>query len=360
MDINEVVTTQQGAQHTSNGQPADEPTKAKAAPDETVGAPDQPAEKIEQAPDPRTEAMNRIRERVIAERNGQEQPEGDETPEGNPTDETPEGEPSEAPTSQLPLVERDGKFYARVKVYGEEKEIPYEDVVGTAQKNWAAEAQLRRVKEAWHTIQSERAKLEAERAELAANTNTAPPDTSDQNQDDDSEVQSVVDAIYAGDEEAARKALAGFKKTLQGGKKGLDVDPDAIAKQAAQGVLQELQQRAYKTSLKEGLETFKKEYPDIWGDERLVNLVDQETTRIQAEEPDLPPNKVMLEAGKRVRSWFGEKTTPGAGSDRQERKARAGSPVRSLNQAAQTAPPPAKRRTRQDVIADLKKSRGQA
>lgn len=307
---------------------------------------------------PREEAMERLSKTVAEERAALVPPASEpvSAPEAAPTA-TPEASP-------LPLIERDGKFFAKVKIDEEEREVEYAQVVAVAQKNWAADKRLREAAQAYQQLQAEAQRLDAYRAELAAQQQqlkTNPPsppkgaDAETGDPDVDAKARQLAKALYEGDEDqVAQLVKETFLSRTQTPSEKVD------SNQITQQVLASLQQEKQAAELATAWQTFQTEFSDIATDPDLYEAANRRATAIAQAMPGLPAVEVFRRAGLMVRERFAppQPSAPAVATTL-DRKRQAPGSVSGVNKSApraqQTPPPP----SREDVLAEMRRARGQ-
>lgn len=253
--------------------------------------------------------------------------------------------------------ERDGKAYMRLKVDGQEQEIELSKVKATAQKNLAADRRLAEAAAREQGLQ-ERERILLQRETALQQVQSKPPEVSGASDDVEAKVESTLDAIYSGDEDAAKKALielmAGRQQPTQAG-----LTPDDIDNRVRQATQAAIAQQEKQRQLNSAVKRFQTEFNDIAGDPELWRMADNYTIDVANEHPDYEPYQIMQAAGNKVRDWLKQHRTDPSLSDRTERKRQAMRTVAGASRPAQLGKdePPAK--TRSNVLDDMRRARGQ-
>lgn len=267
----------------------------------------------------------------------------------------------------LPLRRDGDKWFTRVKVNGEEMEVPFTDVVAKYQKDSAAERRLAEAAERQKQLDQYAARLEQRERDIMARlkqtTPTAPVPRPGQKPGPSIDARKITEALYSGDEDAATKA---FEALLAQTRQESPVRPpvvneDVIAARVQQRIDAENTKRkqlAFERRRVEALEKFKEEYRDVWDDPYLKNLADEETVRLYNENPNNDPWEIMKSSAESVRNWL--KTRTGTHQDRGSKKRSATSVTGAARARANLSPEDNAPKTASDVIADIKRARGQA
>lgn len=263
----------------------------------------------------------------------------------------------------IPLEALDA-LKVRMRIAGEDVEMTVHDLRRSAQLDGAAH---KRLEEANRLLNEARQAAERTRSGApAAPTPPQPPVGVDQQRQggDHSpasvteKVNSLVNALFVGDAEAAAAAL---QEVLTTGRQAVTVEPDQqLVATVAGHVKQQL-------SVEEANEQFRSNFPEIVGDRTLASAADQFYAEALAENPKMGYSQALEEAGKRTRAWMASKgmsaTGPQGGSTRQERQDRkeraADREVRSANRTTQgqqeeRIPSPS------ETIEEMRKARGLA
>jgi hypothetical protein len=241
--------------------------------------------------------------------------------------------PDDGPSEELPppastqgLRFSDGVPYVTLKVDGEERELPFDQVRTIAQKNLAADARLMRAGEVERTLEQRQALLLRREAELeASRSRPTPPEQGAGSGRSGANARPLaekfVSTMFDGTREEAVEQLAVLLERTQ----SPSVDPGAIArtveKEAERVALAVLtnqekatRERALDAAVVRGMQAVKNAYPNILSDPDLMMVADRRTEVLQAEHPEWPPEQVMLEAAKQVSERFSGTSPPSPGS----------------------------------------------
>lgn len=249
----------------------------------------------------------------------------------------------------------------KIKVQGNELEVPVADVVARAQKNWAADLSLQIARTKEREIE-ERERLVAAREHALAqqpkpgqNQNSQPSGATPA-AGEEAEVNTALDeavnSLFAGDEQKAKDAL---KKIIA--RRPTATVPGIDKREVVAEAVKELKREQYRAQLTEAVGTFKDEFPDLAADEVLVAAWDAETARLQTANPVRSPVEIAREAGKNIRSKF--QPNQQQGGTRLERKRQAATALSGMaGVRASTGQEPPRPRTTSEVIAGMRKARG--
>lgn len=269
----------------------------------------------------RNEMMNHIAEKVSKARD-EEINEG-AIPE-EPKDEQPEPEeikPEEPEAIDPPLV--------KIKVDGEEKEVPKDKVLDAGIRALQKESSAdKRLEEATRLLREIQQKYEQPQKQQAPS----------QEWDD----ATVVYALEHGTEEQKAYAVS----LLRGRDKAT---PEAIMQQTTQHVLNTV-------DFKQASEWFASEYKDVVSDPYLLQLASIQEDKLRAEGDTRPRKELYKAIGDSLRKWKG-----GPNITSMEEKKERKSTIVNLPSASvkQSAPETQKAKSTADVIEEMRKRRGQ-
>ncbi|MFT6550477.1 MAG: hypothetical protein ACJA1I_000505 [Zhongshania marina] len=300
--------------------------------------------------DPRQAQMNDLvkrRREERAEEEGEQFTEEDDELKADPPK-------TETPPPEKEWYERDGKAYMRLKVDGEEQEFDLGKVKATAQKNLAADKRLAEAANRERAIE-ERERLLLQRESAAQQVQSKPPVVTGASDDVEAKVDSTLNAIYSGDEAAAKKALI----ELLAGRQQPTQAPDDLDNRVRQAASAAIAQEERKRELNSGVSRFKTEFNDIASDPELWGMADRYTLDIVKEHPDYDPYQIMQAAGNKVRDWLKTHRGDASLSDRTQRKRQAMGTVGGANRPASLGKDEPAPKTRGNVIEDMKRARGQ-
>ena len=280
-------------------------------------------------------------------------------------------EHEEAAEEELPdeiEVKIDGstKMVSREKVEGAGGIEAYQKRASADRALQEASLQRKRANEEWERVQAAKRELQQQREQLKKSPPPAgeaaklnPPEGGSK----DSELaQQYHDALFDGDSEKANELLLKINGGTQQATPA--VDPDKIVQQVTANLQQqqERQQKAtakrnYDESLLKGVSSFNEDYPDIAGDPMLSGLVDSETVRLQKENPDWMPEKIIKEAASGVQKRFVDKGDVSSSNvSKMDRKRKTSTPRAASGKVSKkTTPAP---ESNKDYVQRLQKERG--
>lgn len=278
-----------------------------------------------------------------------------EQPGGNEQDGTADAAPASVPSG---VVLKDGKWFTKLKVQGQEKLVPFDDVVRSAQKNEAADVRLqeasRRLAEAEQLRQ---------KAELVLKQAAQPPSNS-QGADGDDEVrlkaEGAVRELMEGDPKKAAKLLADLAATGRGN--AATQGAEAGEAPTMDQILHAIEQREDLKAKREAVGKCFRDNPDIANNPVLVKMVDEHSALLLNDDEygGRGYEDIMSEAVKRTRDTVRKlagNDSPGI-TARDQRKGTVSLPGPGTV-ARRPAPAQPQPKTREQVLAEQRAARGQ-
>lgn len=271
--------------------------------------------------------------------------------------ESPPGEASAPGAPPLPVYLKDGEYYTKLKVDGQEREVPYSRVQATMQKHEAADRRLQHASELLRRAE-EREREAQERASRLAETASRSPQGTVDDEDLDKQAHSIINKLLEGEADSAANDLASILK----GRRAPQIDTAEVETRAAKRALSAIEQAEWARDADSGRQRFVAEYPEIINDPDLAHIANQKTIDIMKEKPYLKPSEVLKAAGEYVMGRFfaqqrREQVTPN-NQEREERKSKL-KPIPRAANARQSPAPERQPQTRQDWLEEQRKRRGQ-
>lgn len=259
--------------------------------------------------------------------------------------ETPEDEPAdETPVVEMVALKVDGQ-----EVLKSRSEVEDAGGVAAIQKHLSAERRLAIAAQERKSIEAERAKLAEERRRLDAERQQRVAQTP---AIDLETKRKIVAELYSGDETRAEAAID-MLLNARPAQAQQQIDVEQITQEAERRIERKVETR-------DSVRSFQQEFPEIKPGSRLWAMADQETIAIMREHPSWSPRDVLMEAGNRVRTLIAEIAPQPVAQpipDRTTAKRAIDSVPRAAGRmpAAQEAKP----KTKEQLINEIKRSRGQ-
>jgi len=274
----------------------------------------------------------------------------------------------------MPVYEKDGKYYTKIIVNGVEEELDFDTVKASAQKDRASFERFQAAAAKEQELVAREAKLRAAETQQAVKS-IAPEQSSMTAAEIDDTVDKVYDSLAYADEETVRAELA---KIVSGqaqpqsaaGREEVSTQNEPVDVQAeVEAALERKAVADWESSRQAAVAQWEIDYADINDDEALRTFANEESARIATANPQQPIIETLKQAGEKAREWrdFQAGKAPvvdtSAGIDiesRTEKKRSAAAPVRANSAAASRKVEEDRPKTRSEVVADIRKGRGQA
>ena len=310
--------------------------------------------------------------RQNAERDGylapEKEPEAQADPEAQEEQETRSEEAQSNPFEELGYYRKDdGKLYAKMKINGQEREVPADQIKAYLQKDLAGDYKLQQAAQREQQLQEMERRLRDRESQLQQSMSKQQPPKLGA-EESRQQAKTVLQKIYDGEDDAA-EALTEFLRSTN------SVDAEQLLAQAEQRAMTALEQRevekqrkVWQKSVDEGNQWLASEHADIYADQRLFDLVNGETARLveaqQRGDPELAnltPRQIIERAAVDVRAWMdGSKEKPKGPTQeaRAERKANLKPIPRGMSrQPTREAPKPAIDTSPAAVVERMRRAR---
>lgn len=251
-----------------------------------------------------------------------------------------------------------GDIVTKMKINGQEVEVPASQVKVHMQKDLAGDVKLQQAADASRRL-AERERLIAMREQQQRSLTPRPPKLGAE--EAKAKAAAIVDSIYEGTPDQAVEALA---EVLQRG--DATVDPNEVSTQVRSALQEERareKQQEWERSKSEGNAHLKRHHGEIYSDPRLFSLVNSETERMvnDPEYADLPPKDIIIKAAEFVQQWMnGNRPAPSgkeAPSSAKDRKAGLTRLPRGQDMRAERRPPQEKDLSGAAVLARMRAAR---
>ena len=264
-----------------------------------------------------------------------------------------------------PLQKKEDEWYVTTKVDGEEKEVPWTEVLREYQKNSSGDKRLQEAAERQRELADYEAKLNAYRKSLEAQTHQPSPDVdaSPSNSDaTDALYEQYHDALFQGDEVKASGLLKKIRSADR--QPAQQVDVSSIIEQTKAEMREEEKQareRGYEMRRKQAVEMFHSEYPDVAQDTGMLAVADRRSAELYSENPTRDPWDIMQECANYAQDWLKTKVDAMGGGPKEESRAQRKQnldevvPRNIKSHIGDDVEEP----TYSDIIAEMKQGRGQ-
>lgn len=339
---------------------------------DTAGEQDPGAQATAQAPLPRDLALKEIA-RAHEESIGLAHDDDDDDGDGdNKASAAHEGAPD--PLAELGFYKNPkGELVTKVKINGEEREIPASQFKSFVQKDLAGDLKLQQASERERQLQQKEQQLQQKEQQLRQ-TMTAPKKPSEEDAKKTREsIKVALERVYDGDLEAATEQLMAV--VMERGNATPTAEElmpliESTVMSTAQKQEQSRQLAAWNQSVDDGNRDLAKNHPEIYKDPKLFDLVNAETARMLEERENgnpefikLMPKDIIAKAADEVQSWLGIKrgkpdATPG--NSRDTRKANLRPMVQGQDKVRRPTPKAEPDMSTNAVIERMRQSRATA
>jgi hypothetical protein len=295
------------------------------------------------SPSERDSAMEHIAKQY-REAQGYQEPddeddvEADELDSDSAVDDTEQEEPEE-PTAQEDQLKElgyyrrsDGKLYTTMKVNGQEREVPADQVKAYLQKDLAGDSKLQAASDRERKLSEREQHLNELEQQLRKQSSHLPSEKGDE--EIRQQAKAVLSKVWDGDDDAAAEALSEFIRQNTG-----QVNTDEILSEAERRANYAVEQREaekaareWDKSTRDGINWLRDNHPTVLEDENLREFVDARTARMvdaqrngDPEFADMTPRQIIEKAAGEANDWLqkqglGRESEDTRGSARDNRK----------------------------------------
>ena len=266
-----------------------------------------------------------------------------------------EPEPEPEPATEPDMV--------TVKIYGEERQVPREDVEEAGGKDLyqiqkAREERLQEVNEERRRLKEERAKFDEERAEWERSRQSSEPEVKAVEKTDIKQTlvnlnQQYRDALFDGDDDKAVELQMEISRTM--GQATTPAPEQAVDVNSV--VDTRLAEYDYKRDLQQGNDWYRENHPEIFNDEMLNGMANNRYQQLKEKYPEATASELIHSAVETIDEWWKQKT--GNSKDVQDRVAKKRRTSQPRAASARQEPKPEPRPlTRSEVVAQMRQQRG--
>jgi len=291
------------------------------------------------------------------EQDAAEEEPGDESA---PDDESAQKDPLET----LGYYQKDdGQYYTKLKVNGQEREVPASQLQAYIQKDLAGDTKLQQAADRQRQLEERERALNEREQQLRQQPQQLPEQGAEERL---SKAKDVLSRLYDGDEDAAAQALVEMMGQQQ------SLDPDQLLSEAerrAQSVYEQQEaqrrQQAWQSSVDEGQQWFAQNHSDIQQDSEEWDLINLKTERMveaagrgDPEFADMTPRQMIERATNEVLGWKDKRQDTSKSSTQREDRKKGLKPVpRGMSRQPAQKKPKEPDNSPQAVIARMRQSR---
>ena len=269
-------------------------------------------------------------------------------------------EPVKAAAPDLPVWHDGEQWVTKIKVNGEELQVPFDSLKTSHQKDRASQKKFEAAAEKEQELFVKEQQLRSYAEELQKQQPSKEDAAQKSNVDFDSVINQYHDALYQDDSAKATELL----KTLTNSGRGTATQSmEEVVSRAlksydeskkAESTAKE--RASYHKSLEEAIYFFEENYKDIASSPELRAVADNLTVILTQENPEWTPMEIVKTAAEYTKEWAGSinKTSDG----RVARKKRIVTQPKSMNRSS-SGPEEQKILTPSEIIEEMKTARGQ-
>ena len=270
------------------------------------------------------------------------------------------GEPVKAAAPDLPVWHDGEQWVTKIKVNGEELQVPFDSLKTSHQKDRASQKKFEAAAEKEQELFVKEQQLRSYAEELQKQQPSKEDAAQKSNVEFDSIINQYHDALYQDDSAKATELL----KTLTNSGRGTATQSmEEVVSRAlksydeskkAESTAKE--RASYHKSLEEAIYFFEENYKDIASSPELRAVADNQTVILTQENPEWTPMEIVKTAAEYTKEWAGSinKTSDG----RVARKKRIVNQPKSMNRSS-SGPEEQKILTPSEIIEEMKTARGQ-
>jgi len=308
---------------------------------------------------PREKAIEEILSR------GRDESEEDESIEA-PEDPPHHAEEEETKKNVSPVWFDGERWLTKVRVDGNEIEVPFNDLQSSHQKDRASQQRFEQAAQYGRQIQSREQQLNAHIQQLQQQQRMQQQpsqDAAEEVEDSSDLIKKYHEALYEDDSEKASDLFKTLtdKGRVQATPNVQEVVNQEIGRQFNQMQRQAEQQKqwAYHKSLEDSVKWFESEFPDVAGASELRAIADNRTVTLTQEHPDWTPQQIIQEAAESTREWAKSFLEPDKQNERVERKRKIVQHPKAASGSAQIGDDDLVPQTPAQIIDEMKRARGQ-
>jgi len=270
-------------------------------------------------------------------------------------------------TPDAPIWHDGDKWMTKIKVDGEEHDVPFNDLQSSHQKDKASQKRFEQAAMYARQLQEKEQQLRGLYEQMQRQQPQPPspgkaPDMEETPSAEDADlIKQYHEALYEDDSDKAANLL----KTLTNGRTQATPNVEEVvdrvlgqrmAQQEAQ--IARKQQWAYQKQLEDAVHWFNDNHPNIANTPELRAVANDYTVTLTEENPNWSPMDIIQESAKRAIAWAEGFTKPEQ-NRRVERKKRIVPHPKSANASIPLGDDDAQPQSASEIIEEMKKQRGQ-
>ena len=270
---------------------------------------------------------------------------------------TEEEEASQTPDA--PVWHDGEKWLTKVKVNGEEVEVPFDSLRSSHQKDRASQEKF----QAAAIKERELMYRERQIQEQLKQLNSQPSNQDVEQEEEVSDVGDIVEkyheALFQDDAAEAAKLL---KTLANSGRGNATQNVEEVVNQAIlshearkKAEREHIERAAYQAELEDAVRSFQDNFPDIAESEELKAIADRKTITLTQENPDWTPSQIINAAAEYTREWSGVRPELNGRLERKKKIVRQPKSVMASASTGKDNTP----LTPSQIVAEMRQARGQ-
>jgi len=258
-----------------------------------------------------------------------------------------------------PVWKEDGNWVTKIKVNGEEVVVPFDSLKSSHQKDRASQERFQSAAIKERELEYRERQIQEQLRMLNSQPSTEDVEQEEEASDVDDIVEKYHEALFQDDAVEAAKLL---RTLANSGRSNATQNVEEVvsraimAHEAKKKSEQEyIQRAAYHAELEDAVKSFEETYPDIAQSEELRAIADRKTITLTQENPDWTPSQIINAAAEYTREWAGISSESNGRFERKQRIVRQPKSVK----ASASGPKDVKPMTPSEIVAEMRKARGQ-
>ena len=251
------------------------------------------------------------------------------------------------------------KWLTKVKVNGEEVDVPFDSLKSSHQKDKASQEKFQSAAIKERELLYREQQIQEQLRQL----NSQPPTKDVEQEEETSDVDDIVEkyheALFQDDAAEAAKLL---RTLANSGRSNATQNVEEVVNQAIlsheakkKAEREHIERAAYQAELEDAVKSFNDSYPDIAESEELRAIADRKTITLTQENPDWTPSQIINAAAEHTREWAGTSIESNSRFNRKQKIVRQPKSVRASSNNSQASAP----LTPSEIVEEMRKARGQ-
>ena len=272
----------------------------------------------------------------------------------------------EEENSGAPVYEKDGKWYAKRKVNGQEEEVEFETILAQNQKEVAADQKLEQASNRLREVELKEQSILHREQELRNQQYSQPstdaaydePSTdAQQNGENQISASDLTEAIFNGEEDKVTELFDNMmSRRSEPATNRAEIVNEAVAQLREE---QEIERaNDYEGARIKALAEVETDNADIMDDPDMRMIANARSGQLYQEDPSRSPKEILQEACDLTREkYLNTSATPNKLERKRNQSKLHVKPRNAKSNIGQDAPP---KKTNSDIIAEMKSNRGQS